>query len=82
LNDTAADSMMNAMSHVKNAKAALALMMAGDEGANMDQVNGNVTLAVDEMGDVMMMSCVFFPIIFFSFSLNLNSRIATRPARA
>ncbi len=75
-------SMMNAMSHVKNAKAALALMMAGDEGANMDQVNGNVTLAVDEMGDVMMMSCVFFPIIFFSFSLNLNSRIATRPARA
>src|SRR6266702_2433766 len=68
LNDTAADSMMNAMSHVKNAKAALALMMAGDEGANMDQVNGNVTLAVDEMGDVMMMSCVFFPIIFFSLS--------------
>ncbi|KAI9452041.1 hypothetical protein BJY52DRAFT_1294814 [Lactarius psammicola] len=56
MNDTAAGNMNKAMSHVKNAKDALAQMMAGDKGANMDQINGNITLAAGEMDAAMMKS--------------------------
>ncbi|KAH8990947.1 hypothetical protein EDB86DRAFT_3080242 [Lactarius hatsudake] len=54
-NDTPAASMQKAKSNVKNAQKALAAMMAGNQGANLSQVNGNITLAANEMGAMMMM---------------------------
>ncbi|KAH9164967.1 hypothetical protein EDB89DRAFT_2077440 [Lactarius sanguifluus] len=47
--------MKKAKSNVKKAQKALAEMMAGNEGADLDQVNGNIALAVNEMGAMMMM---------------------------
>ena len=41
--------MANMQSHVKKAKKALEALAAKEKGANADQVNGNLTLAMNAM---------------------------------
>ena len=45
-------SMHGAKLHLKNAQNAIALMMAGNSSVTTDQVNGNVSLALDAMNNL------------------------------
>lgn len=53
-NSTAASPMQDAKKHVKDAQNAVALMMAGNSSVTTDQVNGNVSLALDAMNNLTM----------------------------
>lgn len=58
-------SMMDAKMKVKGAQKAVSEMMAGNKSVTMDDVNGNLTLAVNAMNGMMMMmmGCVFLRIV-------------------
>jgi hypothetical protein len=49
---TAASPMQDAKKHVKDAQNAVAQMMAGNNSVTMDQVNGNISLALDAMNNL------------------------------
>lgn len=44
----------DAKQHLKNAQKTIALMMAGNSSVSTDQVNGNVSLAIDAMNNLTM----------------------------